>query len=210
MSPSLNNDVLEHLASYLEEGQLSVAIAQVEAALGNLEPTYFHALRGVSLVPQREAGLRWLTAFYDRVSRAQPVKALYLEMNGFDVNTDEWYVDGFAFEKAGTPGELDWLADWEEDMATTEPFVLRGFEGGQEAFAQYMEEGDHSDALERARDLAEALVVLRLQELLDHIHRTAKSQGLAWGQTPVWVTAHDYEPVYVSKQGGGTADASFQ
>jgi hypothetical protein len=199
MSPSLNDDVLEHLASYLEEGQLSVAIAQVEAALGRMEPTYFHALRGVSLLPQRDAGLRWLNAFYERVSRTQPVNALYLEMNGFDINTDEWYVDGFAFEKVGDPGELDWLADWEQDMTTTEPFVLRGFEAGQQAFAQYMEEEDPSDGLERARDLAEALVVLRLQELLDHTHRAAKSQGLAWGQTPIWVTAHDYELVHVSK-----------
>jgi hypothetical protein len=199
MSPSLNDDVLEHLASYLEEGQLSVAIAQVEDALAKTEPTPFHALRGVSLLPQCEAGLRWLDAFYDRVSQAQPVKALYLEMNGFDVNTDEWYVDGFAFEQVGDPGELDWLADWKEDMTTTDPFVLRGFEAGQEAFAQYMEEEELSDALERARDLAEALVVLRLQELLDHIHRAAKSQGLAWGQTPMWVTAHDYELVHISK-----------
>jgi hypothetical protein len=204
MSQSLNEDVLERLPAYVEAGQLAVAIAQVEASLSALAPTYFHALQGVSLVPQREAGLRWLTAFYERISRVHPVNALYLEMNGFDINTDEWYVDGFAFEKAGPLDDLDWLADWEQDMTTTEPLVLRGFEMGQEAFEHYFEhcieeEEGPTDALERTRDLAATLVVLRLQELVDHIHRAAKAQGLAWGQTPIWVTAHDYDLVYISK-----------
>ncbi|MDF7812256.1 hypothetical protein [Hymenobacter sp. YC55] len=194
----MNSDLFDHAGAYVKSGNLKQAIDQAELKLRGLDETYFHPILGSNLLHQSEEVVNWIDSFYSEVSQKRPVHALYFEMNGFDINTDQWYIDGFAYEEAGTSEDVDWLADWKEDMATHQPFVLTGFELMQEAFEAYMDE-EEPDELEEARDLAELLVVLRLQELLAQVHQVAKIKKLAWGIVPLFATAHDYDIVFESK-----------
>ncbi|MGY2134884.1 hypothetical protein ACW9KT_21820 [Hymenobacter sp. HD11105] len=192
-------DLFNYFQGLLQEGKLREAIAQGEHKLNSLEKTYFHRLLGTNLLHQRDEVAAWLDAFYQHVSSKMPIGALYVEMNAFDINTEEWYLDGFAYEVAGTREDAEWLANWSANTATKEPFVLSGFELLQEAFEAYFDEEQVSENLERAHDVAEMLVILRVQELLDEVHQAAKVKGLAWGTIPLLVTAHDYEMLYEAK-----------
>ncbi|NVO86403.1 hypothetical protein [Hymenobacter terrestris] len=167
-------DLSDYFQGLLQEGKLREAIVQGEHQLNSLQKTYFHPLLGTSLLHQREEVAAWLNAFYQHVSQKMPVGALYVEMNAFDLNTEEWYLDGFAYEVAGTRDDAEWLTNWSADTATNEPFVLSGFEPLQEAFETYFDEEEGSENLEQAHDVAEMLVILRVQELLDEVHQAAK------------------------------------
>lgn len=194
----MNFDLFQQAGASVREGNLKQAIDQAELRLKGLNETYFHPVLDTNFLHQSEEVVNWIDSFYNEVSQRRPVQALYFEMNGFDINTDQWYIDGFAYEEAGTIEDVDWLADWKEDMATVQPFVLTGFELMQEAFQAYMDE-EEPDELEEARDIAELLVILRLQELLAQAHQLAKTKGLAWRTTPLLATAHDYDILLESK-----------
>ncbi|MFB9861911.1 hypothetical protein [Rufibacter immobilis] len=57
-------------------------------------------------------------------------------MNEFDINTNTWYIDGFAFSEDGGLNleDMDWLCDVSQETMTTEEYVITGFESLQEAF----------------------------------------------------------------------------
>ncbi|UOQ64991.1 hypothetical protein [Hymenobacter volaticus] len=194
----MNADLFDHAGAYVKSGNIKQAIDQAELKLRGLDETYFHPILGASLLHQSEELVSWITSFYQEVSRKRPARALYFEMYGFDINTDQWYIDGFAYETVGTIEDVDWLADYELDMATSQPFVLTGFELMQEAFEAYMDE-EEPDELEEARDIAELLVILRLQELLAQAHQLAKARRLDWGTIVLLATAHDYDMILESK-----------
>jgi DNA-binding XRE family transcriptional regulator len=195
----MNFELFEEVDSYLEKGKIKEAIKLCESKMQKLDNTYFHPILGQDLLHQTEGLTHWIDGFYQSVSKKIQVQALYAEMNGFDVNTDVWYVDGFAYQQAGTTEDLEWLADWNTDTATEEPFTLTGFEPLQEAFEQYLEEEDTNENLETARDIAEVLVIVRLQELIAEVHKNAKKKGLDWQGIPLLATAHGYETIYESK-----------
>ncbi|MBW3129409.1 hypothetical protein [Hymenobacter profundi] len=183
----------------IQEGKLKEAIAQAECKLRSLETTYFHVVLGTSILYQQQNVMTWLDAFYQSVSPRMPVGALYVEMNAFDINTEEWYFDGFAYEEAGTREDAEWLTNWSADTTTEEHLVLGGFESVQEAFETYFYEEKVSENLEQAHDVAEILVILRIQELLEEVHQVAESRGLAWGAIPLLVTAHGYDLLHQIK-----------
>ena len=64
------------------------------------------------------------------------VKAVYLEMNGFDINYDRWYCDFFAYSCYEPDVEkTDWLCEWQS--GDWPQYELLGLESAQEAFAWY-------------------------------------------------------------------------
>lgn len=195
----MNFDLIEEIDAYIKKGNLKEAIQRCESKLEGLEVTYFHPIIRQDLLHHTSRLAQWLEEFYLKVSMIIQVQALYLEMNGFDVNTDMWYIDGFAYKQIGTSEDFEWLTECNSDTATDEPFILTGFEMMQVAFEQYFDEEDASENLEAAHDIAEMLVILRLQELVAQIHKEAKAKELSWNNIPVFATAHGYEVIYKSR-----------
>jgi len=190
--------LFEHTYALLQEGKLEEAVANGESKLKGMPQTDFHLILTTDLLSQSEAVIDWITKFYQRVSQQIQVRALYVELNAFDVNTDEWYLDGFAYEELGTIEDVDWLANWRTETATQEPLLLTGLEPLQEAFEAYSQEDNAPEVIVQAHDVAEVLVILRVQTLVEYVHQAAKGRGLAWGAIPLLVTAHEYEIIYQS------------
>ena len=48
-------------------------------------------------------------------------------MNGFNINTDLWYIDSFAYGKDGglDLDDMDWLTDFETDSQTETGTIFR-------------------------------------------------------------------------------------
>jgi hypothetical protein len=123
------------------------------------------------------------------------VKAIYLEMNGFDINPDRWYFDLFGYNTVSEDySDLDWLSDWQSpDFPDV---TLTGLESIQKLFEQY--EAENSDLnldeqdkdLEYNRELAILMVMAKFCKLI------AESLDNKRLNVQVYATAHDFDIVY--------------
>ena len=116
------------------------------------------------------------------------IEAMYTEMIGFDINTDEWCCYLFAYRAYGGHADYDWLAH--EDAAGTrdlalKDFALKGMEPLQIAYGS--KEGQRAEFTD-AREIAGLLVVSRFQQLVGRA--AALTQNLRF---PLLSTAHEYD-----------------
>jgi hypothetical protein len=136
-------------------------------------------------VPQLAADI---TAFRTSCERDFSVRALYLEMNGFDINPDLWYFDFFAY-KTYVPDtdDAEWLCEW--DSAPWPATTLLGLEPVQAEYDWYSNHQGHKDHAARiAASYATPLVMCRFVEL---IGRTVASESPF--DIPILATAHDFD-----------------
>ncbi|HEV8595221.1 MAG TPA: hypothetical protein VGR51_06795, partial [Thermoplasmata archaeon] len=124
--------VYNHFDLLVHDGRLKECIASLEDCLRSLRETPYHAVLGRNFLGQTDAAVEYIGSFFETTSKTIQVKALYFEMNGFEINPEEWYFNGFAFKEVG---DLDWLSAWDGEPG--EDFVLTGMEPVQKAFAEH-------------------------------------------------------------------------
>jgi len=179
----MNFDLAEQINPYLDKQEFSKAVSIAETSLKNIPTTDFHSIIGHSLTNQADGVANWINDFYRKAYKVIEPKALYFEMNEFDINTDTWYIDGFAFSEDGGLDleDMDWLYDVSLETMTSEEYVITGYEELQEAFENV--EPD-TDDLQNARDWCEQLVIARFMELMNAAHSEAKKQNMDWAKAP--------------------------
>jgi hypothetical protein len=192
------NVISDEFGMKVPHGKLDACIASLEEALGCVRKTPFHHVLGRDFLDQTDAAANYLIDFHSQARAKQKVAACYFEMNGFTINWDRWYCDGFAFKKAGDLWELEWLASW--DIVTEAQFTLEGLEPVQKAFADL----DRANwkgplSLRIAAELAEHLVTARFMELIAAAHKAAKRRYKPLKGLPILATAHDWDIVHESK-----------
>jgi len=177
----------------IQAGQIDTAIRETETMLGQLSPTDFHYVIGKDLLHLKKP----LTAYFNYVytilteDEELDIKALYLEMNSFTTQYDQWFLHLLAYESLMNRDTPDWLADFSGEAPKT--LTITGFEPLQEANKKYMEsESYRNDQLRQACEFQEYLVILRVQELVIETIRDNKGKA-PWAEIPVFVGAHDYE-----------------
>jgi hypothetical protein len=121
------------------------------------------------------------------------LETLYLEMNGFAINPNQWHCNMFGYKKAGDIWDLDWLAEW--DAEHPDRFVLIGMEPLQEAFAELFAH-NQTLGIELAEEIAEHLVTARFMQLVAAAHLAAKHLYPALAGLPIFATAHDWDTVH--------------
>ncbi len=189
----MNFELAENISGLLSDDKLDEAILLAEAKLKEQAPTDFNKLLGKNLLHQTDKLVAFFSDFYDTVNSNLDIKAIYAEMNGFTINCDLWFLDLFAYDKVGGTDDTDWLADWEEGNSTINSFPLTGYEELQATYQDYMDNQKYKDnKMQGASDVAELLIVLRLQELVRAATELAKSKNLFWATIPVFASAHDY------------------
>lgn len=195
----MNFDLAEELNIYLLDNKLEQAIEVAEKKLSELPTTDFHKIIGKDLKLLIENLISYITDFYSQSKNKFEVKAIYSEMNGFTINYDLWFIDLFAYSELGTLNDLDWLSEFE--CASDKSMTINGFEHLQSVYEEYMENEKWRDKeLEKACQVCELLIILRLQELFKDAKVTAIQRNLEWIHIPLFVTAHDYEMIYEVKK----------
>ena len=182
---------------WVQKAKLDRAIAWCEAALSKLRRTDYHAALGRSWLGQTSEAVRWLAGFYRAAAKTMPVRALYCEMNRFEINPDEWYLDAFAYDFFGDSEELGWLVGWKKSSVDRGRFVLRGMRDLQALFARdYVDEPP--DPIRRVSEVVILLLTLRMQELVHAASRQAHQSGSLPDEIPVLAAAHDSDLVCFS------------
>ncbi|RNI27185.1 hypothetical protein EFA69_13540 [Rufibacter immobilis] len=194
----MNFDFGEQINPDLEKKDYSKAVSIAETALKSIPTTDFHSIIGQSLVGQAGGVANWIDNFHKTVSKVIEPRALYFEMNEFDINTDTWYIDGFAFSEDGGLNleDMDWLSDVSQETMTTEEYVITGYENLQEAFENIELDTDEQ---QDARDWCEQLVIARFMELMGAAHKEAKEQNMEWAELPLYFTEHSYDFIVKSE-----------
>jgi len=189
----MNFELADDISKLLADDKLDEAILLAEKKLKDLTSTEFTRLLGKHLLHQTDHLVNFFTDFYETTKHKLSIKAVYAEMNGFTINCDLWFLDLFAFDKVGGTDDVDWLSDWEEGNSTIKSFPLTGYEELQQIYQDYMDNQKYKDKkMQASSDVAELLIVLRLQELVKSAATKAKQKNLPWSTIPVFASAHDY------------------
>jgi hypothetical protein len=132
-----------------------------------------------------------INKFMDACSKQFAIKAVYLEMNGFDINPDRWYFDSFGYAKYGAdPQDLEWLCYWQSH--NWPQVTLKGLEEVQADFEWYhAKEIWKNKKLDRAYELALLLVMSKFVCLIE----SALGVGERSRPIPVLATAHEFDIV---------------
>jgi len=199
----MNFDLEDKLNEYVKRNDLDSAIQIAESELGKISETEFHQLIGMNLLHLESVLSEFISKFYSNVklkytfSFKKMLKAFYCEMNGFTINYDRWFIDLFSFSEIGKE-DYEWLADFEHH--TNKDLTITGFEKIQKVYEDVYKNQKHDiPEIEQAYEVAELLIILRLQELFRETYKSAKSNGKKWTKIPIFVTAHDYEMIYRTK-----------
>jgi hypothetical protein len=148
-----------------------------------------------NFLTQTDQLAHWLIEFHEKATAADvKLGALYLEMNGFTINPDQWHCNLFGYKQAGNIWELDWLSSW--DAEHPECFVLQGMESVQEAFAELFFQQGKPLGIRLAEEVAEHLVTARFMELVAAAHAAGKGRYAGLQGLPLLATAHDWDTVH--------------
>ena len=190
----MNFDFAEQINPDLEHHNFDKALNIAQTALRKIPTTAFHNVLDKSLVAHADDLASWVEDFYSLATKKNKVEALYFEMNEFDINTDLWYIDCFAFSNDGglDLDDMEWLCDFDTDSQTETGtiFKLDGYEELQDAFENV--ELD-TDDLQNARDWCEQIIIARFMELMTTAHEIAKTKKLNWEAVPIYFTEHSYD-----------------
>ena len=196
----MNFDLEDRLNTYVRNNDLNTAIQIAETELDKIPRTEFHQLIGMDLLHLESKLSSFISSFYTNValkytlSFSKKLHAFYCEMNGFTINYDRWFIDIFSFSKIGQ-GDYDWLADY--DYHSRRDLTITGYEAIQKVFAEvHKTQSFDIPEIEKSYDVAELLIILRLQQLFERTYTVAKEKGKKWSTLPMYVTAHDYEMIY--------------
>ncbi|SHM82915.1 hypothetical protein [Polaribacter sp. KT 15] len=196
----MNFELEDKLNEYVKRNDLDSAIQIAESELSKISETEFHQLIGMNLLHLESELSEFISKFYSGVklkytfSFTKNLKAFYCEMNGFTINYDRWFIDLFSFSEIGKE-DYEWLADF--DNHTNKDLTITGFEKLQKIYEDvYKNQKFNISEIEQAYEIAELLIILRLQELFRETYKKAKENGKKWSDLPMFVTAHDYEMIY--------------
>ncbi|CAA9197846.1 hypothetical protein [Flavobacterium collinsii] len=188
----------EQINCDLQNLDFEKAINTAENELNKIAKTEFHEIIDKTFTNPIDNLVNWISRFFNEISKKFEIKAMYFEMNEFDINTNVWYIDGIAYKEDGglDLDNMNWLSDCKRDVMTTEEFVLTGFENFQKSFEtiEVKEENDEwTDEMQEARDWCEQIIISRFMELMTKAHETAKKRELDWGNVPIYFTEHAYD-----------------
>lgn len=188
--------ISDYFGLRVARGELEQCIASFEQTLAALPSNPFHVALGLDFLHLTEDAAAYLVDLYREASTEFAVQAIYVEMNGFDINPDGWHCDGFAFKTAGDQWDIDWLALWDAQSKTT--LELTGMEPVQKAYSDYGPSSERTLLEDLVLELTNHLVNARFMQLIAAAHESAKRACPPLAGLPVFSTAHDWPTVHRS------------
>jgi hypothetical protein len=171
------------------KSDITGAIGFLAERLAKEKTVRFKGLLGNGFTNKPAKILSAINEFIDACSTQFAIKAVYLEMNGFDINPDRWYFDSFGYTAYGAdPEDLEWLCRWQS--ADWPQVTLKGLERVQADFEWYHAKQIWNDKkLEKAYELAVLLVMSKYVLLI----QLALASGPRCKAIPVLARAHDFD-----------------
>src|SRR5262245_60457904 len=182
-------DLWRKVGDDAENGRLDKAVDFLEHELGGCKSLHFRGLLGGDFTNSPASVADHINDFTEFCERCFPVEAVYLEMNGFDINVHRWYFESFGYRHyVDTADNLEWLSPW--DSADYPTVTLTGLEPVQRDYDWYSNHEGHKD--EDAR-VAEQFAVLLVMCKFGRLVSRAVATGKIRKHLPILATAHDFD-----------------
>jgi len=185
-------DLWQSTHEHFRRGDVRAAVLELEQYLAGTDAQSFSSLIGARFTNNKGEVLAILNQFLEQANSEFDVKAIYVEMNGFDINYHRWYFDLFAYSSYDNDfDDNDWLCDWQP--SPSDEVELEGMSLAQSAFAWYhtkriwKSQRDFKPTYEAAMLLTMATFCLFMEEVV--------SSGALIKNIPVLVTAHGFDSV---------------
>jgi hypothetical protein len=188
-TPVVGASLWERVDDVLQTKGAAASVKMLETRLKECESRRFDPLLGLSFDNDPAVVAEHVARFYELCSARFQPKALYFEMNGFDINPDRWYFDSFAYEEfEEDPEELDWLSEWSSPAFPQ--LTLTGMEPAQKVWDWYSNQKGYAEPkVKPAKEVALLLTMVRFAELFEKAHQHPTFPR----NVPVLVTAHDFD-----------------
>ena len=183
---------MERLTPQLRAGDLAGCESAAADALRALPKTPFHIAADLAISNDPAEAAAHFDDFYRAESVRMAVRAVYTEMNGFDINPDRWYCDLFAYTADGGVDDFDWLSDWQSEPA--DEYTITGLELLQ---AVYASKAFRDPKNEDACYLSSLVVVTKFQRFMQQA-----AERMSALRVPLYATAHDYDHIARLVPGG--------
>ncbi|MCE5277043.1 MAG: hypothetical protein ABFD92_08170 [Planctomycetaceae bacterium] len=168
-------------------GELGAAAKDLERLLGRGHEAY-RCFVGRSMLGQTSRVADWLERVYEDHATGK-VTALFVEMERFDINTDLWTIQGFAFSMPAEElmEDLEYNLG-EYDSALEETLALTGMEDLQAVFARAREQ---DSSTEPEQSYAFDLMTVRMQQLIAAAHKELARRDHEAARVRLFANAHD-------------------
>jgi len=186
-------DLQSRLAPLVLAGDFAAAESMAIGVLNALPLSPFHVVGNLEISNDPQDAARYFDAFFRAESRRFQIKAIYTEMNGFDINTNLWFCSPFAYETDGGVEDWDWLSDW-QSSDDYENLTITGLETLQTAYANHKTR--HNPDHHKASGFCELVVIIKFQQFMKRASQVMKDVCV-----PIYVTAHDYDMIAVIRPG---------
>jgi hypothetical protein len=185
----MNIDLWHEIGDHVSQSRLDAAVERLESGLANCESPRFKGLLAGDFTNEPASIAEHLSAFVAFCEAKFAVEAIYLEMNGFDINVDLWYFDSFGYRRyVDTPDNLEWMPYWNSADYPIVP--LTGLEAVQRDYDWYSNQEGHKDMSARtAADFAALLVMCKFARLIGRAIATKKFRK----HLPILASAHDFD-----------------
>jgi hypothetical protein len=187
----MNIALWQKIDSYFRAREVRKAAMHLESVLRAEKADHFTSLCDLQFTNPPETIVRHIESLIELCDSHFQVRAIYLEMNGFDINYDRWYFDSFAYHVYGRdPDDLEWLCEWRSPEYPQ--ITLTGLENIQEDFRWYIEGRIYDQHThDKAEECAVLLVMTRFVQLIGASLAAYPSSV----RVPVLATAHDFDIV---------------
>ncbi|MHB1459333.1 MAG: hypothetical protein ACYC0V_20680 [Armatimonadota bacterium] len=185
----MKNKTLNEITELVNNNKIYDAIAVLEGMIDSNKCEHFSGIADMKFTNSHDDVVNYVNEFINECQEEFDVKAIYLEMNGFDINYETWFFSGFGFDVyESDQDDLDWLSDWQ--MEDDKGLILTGLESIQKDFAWYdtiRDKNDHSH--DSIYEIAALLITIKFIAL---VHDSLESASLI-KPIPVLATAHDFD-----------------
>jgi len=178
----------------LNRGEIGATVKMLEGRLAKEKSHLFKGLIGTSFSNSPASVLKRINGFIKTCEKDFDIEAIYLEMNGFDINTDRWYFDFLGYSDYNRdPKDFEWLCDWDSER---QPDVtLNGLKKIQRDFDKHLElvqaddvEFAETKKLDATQEIACLLVMAKFVALIE----SALKSGALAKPIPVLASAHGF------------------
>lgn len=185
----MNAKIWKEVENLIHQGQLETAIENLESQLASCKSERFKSLLKKDFTTDPLVVASKINDFITLCEESFDVQAIFLEMNGFDINTDIWFFEFFAYDEYEEDEEdLDWLSDWASEAVPA--VALTGLEEAQQDFDWYSNRSGNRNALaKKAWDYAVLLVMCKFAWLIGR----AVATGEIKKAVPILATAHEFD-----------------
>src|SRR5262245_11406227 len=132
----MDKNLWRTIGDFFKHDDVAGALVFLEKSLKKQPTKQFKRLLDAKFSNPPSVILTNINAFIEQCQQHFDVQAVYLEMNGFDINYDRWYFDFFAYSELGDDeDDRDWLCEWNSDRWPD--MTLEGLESVQKDFETY-------------------------------------------------------------------------